>query len=205
MQISELDGVELFPHRKPHLEAACAAAPKKGLIVEFGVWKGTSLRRMAEFFGPERTLLGFDSFRGLPEPWYTKKPDATTHPAGHFALRGLPEVPKNVILVVGWFNQTADLVLGGALAASQLPIALLHIDCDLFTSALEALDAATPGLWTGSIVVFDELGNWDGRYPLWEQGEWKALNLWLELHPELTLIPMSRTTAQQAAFRVFRA
>lgn len=39
-----------------------------GVIVEGGVWKGDTIRWMANRY-PDRNLYGFDSFEGLPENW----------------------------------------------------------------------------------------------------------------------------------------
>ena len=39
-----------------------------GPIIEFGVAEGGSINRMADE-NPDRTLDGFDSFKGLPEDW----------------------------------------------------------------------------------------------------------------------------------------
>lgn len=67
----------------------------EGLVAEFGVFRGSTLRRIAEAL-PGRTVFGFDSFEGFPEDWdlaygLTSKKD-------FFDLGGdLPgEAPENV-------------------------------------------------------------------------------------------------------------
>ena len=82
------------------LHFALGRAPKTGLVLEFGVEKGASIRWLAKH--TDRTVHGFDSFRGLPNDW-----TGTKETAGKFDMRGkLPKVPANVQLHVGWFVDT---------------------------------------------------------------------------------------------------
>ena len=46
----------------------------------------------------------------------------------------------------------------------------LHVDCDLYSSAVTVLDEVGPRLRPGSIVLFDEFLN----FPEWEQHEARA-------------------------------
>jgi len=72
-----------------------------GMMLEFGVWKGTTITEIAKAH-PDRQVFGFDSFEGLPETWTRSDGDFE---AGRFNLNGqLPRVPSNVTLVKGWFN-----------------------------------------------------------------------------------------------------
>lgn len=135
-------------------------APADGLVMEFGVAGGKSIRQIAS--QTPRTVHGFDSFEGLPEDW-----------GGHLERRGafsrnrqLPQVPANVKLHVGLFDAT----LPGFLDANSGPVSLLHIDCDLYSSTKYLLDTAGDRLGTGSIVMFDEYFN----YPSWRHHEHKA-------------------------------
>jgi hypothetical protein len=197
--------IQVFPNRKAHLEYAMSVAPSAGIIAEFGVHKGTSLTRLACMASRHHQIVGFDSFRGLPSAWRIQDSEDESHPAGKFDTGGrLPSVPTRCILVAGWFDQTAK-VLRSMILERDTPIALLHIDSDLCESATTALNAAQPGLQTGSIVVFDELGNWDGRYPLFREGEWKALEIFQRSCPWIRFDPISRSVAQQASFRIVRA
>jgi hypothetical protein len=77
------------------LMSTCAPlAASSGLILEFGVWTGKSVRYLSSLF-PSRVIYGFDSFEGLNEPWITS-------PVSVFDMQGkLPEVPANVTLVKG--------------------------------------------------------------------------------------------------------
>ena len=88
------------------------------LRLQFGVYKGQDLAKLAAFL-PEAPFHGFDSFRGLPEP-FAKLPE------GHFDLGG--EAPAmlaahaNVELHAGMFAET----LPGFLATHPEPCAFVH-------------------------------------------------------------------------------
>lgn len=78
--------------------------PTTGHILEFGVFRGTSINLLASRLS-QRDIVGFDSFRGLPEPW--KATEGNMLPQGYFNLNGNPpKVPKNVKLVKGWFEDS---------------------------------------------------------------------------------------------------
>lgn len=143
---------------KELLEASVAQAKNTGLVLEFGVWKGDSIRTLAS--RTNQQVHGFDSFEGLPERW------RDGFEAGHFKLENLPEVPANVELVKGWFSET----LPGFLQLHPEPIRLLHVDCDLYSSTVTVLEACRSQLVPGTVIVFDEYFN----YPGWEAGEHRA-------------------------------
>src|ERR1700679_2199879 len=70
-----------------------------GLMLEFGVFKGGTIRYIARNF-PARTVHGFDSFEGLPSAW-----QGTGHARGAFHVGGkMPRVPNNVRLHKGFFD-----------------------------------------------------------------------------------------------------
>src|SRR5262249_35118435 len=142
------------------LRFAASEAPAAGLMLECGVADGASLRHLAKT--TTRMLHGFDSFEGLPEHWA-----GTFERKGKFGRGGaLPEVPANVALHKGWFEQT----LPAFLAARQEPVALLHVDCDIYSSTVTIFRELTPRLQVGSVIVFDEYFN----YPNWQQHEFRA-------------------------------
>jgi predicted O-methyltransferase YrrM len=126
------------------LSHAAALAPD-GLVLEFGVASGDTIRWLARTPSlRERTIYGFDSFEGLPEPW-------GCYSATHFAC-AIPDVPSNVELVVGMFDET----LPAFLSAHSEPIALLHIDCDLYSSTSYVLQQLTPRIVPGTVIAMDE-------------------------------------------------
>jgi hypothetical protein len=122
---------------------------RPGIGLEFGVHRGTSLRRAARRL-PRRSFYGFDSFTGLPADG---RPDWQLD----FSLAGLPSVPRNCRLVPGWFADTIPLFLRD----SREPIGFVNIDCDIYSSARTVLFGLGERLQPGTIFHFDELINYD--------------------------------------------
>lgn len=134
---------------------------QEGLILEFGVYRGGSIRFIARRL-PDRTIHGFDSFVGLPEAW-----SGFRLAKGAFNLKGrLPRVPNNVVLHSGFF----DISLPKWKQSHAGDIALLHIDCDLYSSTKIIFDQLGDRLRSGTIIVFDEYFG----YPQWRHHEFRA-------------------------------
>jgi len=142
------------------LTYALRAAPSEGLILEFGVEKGASLRHLAGL--TPRTVHGFDSFEGLPGDW-----GGTKEAKGAFDLKGrLPKHPSNAQLHVGWFDTT----LPKFLATTPEQAALIHVDCDIYSSTVTIFESLKDRIRPGTVIVFDEYFN----YPGWQNHEYKA-------------------------------
>jgi len=142
------------------IQIAIDAAKLDGLNLEFGVYNGKSIRRIALLVNQE--IHGFDSFEGLPESW-------NDEPKGSYSAEGyLPEVPKNVVLHKGWFNETLPVFI----SKFNAPVRFLHIDCDLYSSTKTILDLLAPKIITGTVIVFDEFIG----YKSWDKYEFKAFN-----------------------------
>lgn len=158
--IEHMSTTPVFENRSEGLLAALKAANAGGIITEFGVSKGASINLLAE--NSAATVHGFDSFKGLPESWHVGyRKGAFAEPDGW-----RPTVRDNVELHVGWFDET----LPEFLESHPGPISLLHIDCDLYSSAKYVLDTMADRIVSGSVIVFDEYFN----YPGWEKHEYKA-------------------------------
>ena len=172
-----------------------------GEVLEFGVYQGTTIDVLAESVAPQ-VAWGFDSFQGLPERWERSPCQGRKLNAGHFAVDSLPEVAYNVTLQVGWFEDTIPVW------RQQHPdsrIALLHVDSDLYSSARTVLMELDAHIQTGTIIVFDEIYNWDQpeRYVNWADHEYKALVEWMD-HGNRLIRPISRTRFEQLAIEVLR-
>jgi len=105
--------------------------------LEFGVSVGHSLRKCAErFTNPATRLIGFDSFRGLPEDWQVG-PERII-PKGHFSLGGAP--PRiddvRVSFVKGWFQNTVPGFLADSADDLAGKAVLVHFDADLYSATL---------------------------------------------------------------------
>lgn len=157
-----MQSAQEFDSKNEVRRAALAAAPRGGIVAEFGVWSGRTINMIADHFGGGITIHGFDSFEGLPEDWNEQYRKGTFHTQGN-----LPTVRSHVKLHKGWFE---DTVPPFTTAHKGEPVALLHIDCDLYSSTKTVFDALGGNLVVGSVILFDEYFN----YPEWREHEHKA-------------------------------
>ena len=140
------------------LELGIDAAVNDGLVMEFGVMFGTSIRQIAALV--EQEVHGFDSFEGLPEAWHHL-------PKGSYSTKGvIPTVQENVTLHKGWFEET----LPGFIEKHQAPVRFMNIDCDIYSSTRTVLEHLAKQIIPGTVIVFDEyIGN-----ASWREDEFKA-------------------------------
>lgn len=116
-------------NRIQNMSRFIAGAPD-GIIIEVGVWKGGSLRYLAERH-PTRVFYGFDTFEGMPESC----PLDNVHKRGDFGNTSYEEVRDaladlpNVTLVKGYFPDS-DIT-------GDRPIAMVHCDVDLYESTIK--------------------------------------------------------------------
>jgi O-methyltransferase len=119
--------------------------------LEFGVWKGASLREWARLLpDPDNRFYGFDSFEGLPEDWLPDKPKGT------FALGG--NVPTfddcRISIVDGYYQDVLPSFLQDY-DRTERRLAV-HIDCDLYSSTLFVLASIDRFLRPGDLLLMDE-------------------------------------------------
>ena len=104
------------------------AAVVDGLVLEFGVRFGTSIRQISTLV--DQDVYGFDSFQGLPESWHSE-------PKGTYSTKGvIPSVPQNVTLYDGWFEET----LPEFVQQHPEPVRFMNIDCDIYSSTKTVLE-----------------------------------------------------------------
>lgn len=134
------------------------AAVSDGLVMEFGVRFGSTIRQIAALVDQE--VHGFDSFEGLPEQW-------NHEPKGSYSTNGvIPNVPDNVALYAGWFEDTLPAFLNSHVG----PVRFMNIDCDIYSSTKTVLDLLADRIIPGTVIVFDEyIGN-----EHWREDEFKA-------------------------------
>ena len=156
----------LFMRNTQIWEYAVKQVPKDGMLLEFGVYKGTSINFFARQIlsqSDRRTFQGFDSFSGLQEAW-----SGTACGENHYSLSGIaPVVEHNVRLNIGMIDDT----LPGFLQQHGGEIAFIHIDTDTYLPAKAILGQCKERLRNGSLILFDELVG----YPNWRSHEYKAL------------------------------
>ena len=141
-------------------QRALELAPKDGLLMEFGVWKGMWINHIASW--TDRQVYGFDSFEGLPEPWSFRG-------KGFFAVNSLPAVKDNVTLVGGKFDESLPVFL----REHREHVAFIHMDCDLYSSTTTVLELIKDRLVVGTTIVLDDFL----MEPGWQLQEHKA---WLD-------------------------
>jgi len=156
-------------NQKELLEYTLDQVEVEGYYLEFGVFTGGTMRRMARR-KRQAEFHGFDSFEGLPEAW-----SGFTLGKGAFSLGGkLPMVPRNVQLHKGWFNQS----LPKWLEEHPGKVAFIHVDCDLYSSTVDIFENLAKRLHTGTVVLFDEYFN----YAHWEHHVFKAWKEFVAKH-----------------------
>lgn len=139
-------------------QLAVKAANVEGMVLEFGVRHGNSIRQLATL--TKQDVQGFDSFEGLPEAWHNED-------KGSYSTKGIiPKVPINVSLHQGWFDQT----LPEFLKTHDEKVRLINVDCDIYSSTKTVLDLLATRIVPGSVIIFDEyIGNQH-----WREDEFKA-------------------------------
>lgn len=158
MKANATSETRLFGDRFDVFRYALDQAPDGGVLAEFGVGFGNSIRFIAAL--TDRRVYGFDSFEGLPEAW-------SKEPKGMYTTRGkLPEAPGNVVFRVGWFKDT----LPSFAMQSAEPLVFANVDCDLYSSTREVLETLGHLFPTGSVICFDEYFG----HETWQQDEYRA-------------------------------
>ena len=165
-----------------------AGASVEGDVAEFGCMTGRTalvLSAAMASFRLQRRLHLFDSFEGLPES--TSEPDQSSFhvkdgvwapgtckgisPAA-LRTRCAQHLKDDQILIYeGWFRDTVSRIPVGT------RFGLLHVDCDLYESAMDALDHVFRNrlVTEGAVLLFDD---WNCNRASNDLGERKA---WQEL------------------------
>ncbi|CAB5221568.1 Macrocin-O-methyltransferase [uncultured Caudovirales phage] len=166
-------------------EVAIKHVVLEGLYLEFGVYKGDSIKKLSNL--TNNTFYGFDSFEGLPEKWRDGSPAGTfkCSPPHHL------EEEANIKLVVGLFNETLEPFL----ETHKENVAFVHIDCDLYSSTKYIFDTLESRIKPGTVILFDELYH----YPEWELHEYKAFVEFLD-RTGYKASPIGCDGAERAAF-----
>lgn len=133
-----------------------------GLVAEFGVASGRSLRMTQELLPLKTSIHGFDTFTGLPVAWGNE-------PAGSYSTGGsIPQMEGNVHFHKGLFKDTIPKYL--STVDKGRPLAYANIDCDLYSSTRDVLEAFHGRIIPGTVIVFDEYL----CHPSWRQDEFRA-------------------------------
>jgi len=142
-------------HRVQDRDAVFAAVAeqvknRRTLYLEFGVYKGGSMRYWSEALLNQGSMLhGFDSFEGLPEDFDFNGP----YSKGTFSTHG--EVPQfsdgRVAFFKGWFAETLPQYTVPAHDAL-----VINLDADLYSSTIYVLRQLRPWIKPGAFIYFDD-------------------------------------------------
>lgn len=128
------------------------------LWLEFGVWKGDSMRYFATLDKhPESRFIGFDSFEGLPEDWRGMA-------AERFDVGGaFPDIDDpRVRFVKGWFQNTLPGHLESIASEAIDRKIIVHFDADLYSSTLYLLFTLSR-IFDDYHCIFDEISGHETR------------------------------------------
>ena len=158
-----------------HLEIYKKIIDLPGDILEFGIYKGTSLVRLISFrdlleSNNSRKVIGFDAFGKFPDDLTLnsdRKFVSQFEEAGGYGLskadldmllqkKGL----TNYQLIEGDIRETLPTFLSNNPA---LKIALLHIDVDVYEPTKVILDHLWSKVVKGGILMLDDYGTVDGE------------------------------------------
>jgi len=159
-----------------------------GIFLEFGVHMGGTLRAIASTTSQQ--VYGFDSFEGLPETWNGLE-------KGHFACTMPIDLPENITLIKGWFEDTLPEFVSQHLGQK---ISFIHIDCDLYSSTKCVFDNLKFMISEKTIIAFDEIINY-GAEDYWREHEFKAFNEFLEENKYICEC-IGQYSGHKAAFKV---
>ena len=148
-----------------------------GDVVECGLGEGNTFAMLAYLIGSElrpspRTLWGFDSFEGWPEPatwdasprnpqkgeWKVSEEMVTRRFEESGIFKAFPNLDLRIIK--GFVGQT----LPGSFPRGN-PIGFLHLDLDLYEGYRDALENLFPHVVPGGIVAFDEYREFHPELP----------------------------------------
>jgi O-methyltransferase len=154
-----------------------------GDYLEFGVYRGTSFILAASLAARNgldaMRFFAFDSFEGLPES------EGKVFSHGQFAcseetftqLITKAGVPMDrVEKVKGFYDLSLTSEAKRKYALTRA--AIVHIDCDLYSSTKDVLAFIEDLLQEGTIVIFDDWSSFRNEQNPDEFGEAKAFNEW---------------------------
>lgn len=135
-------------------QLAKQSASVEGAILEVGVWRGGTGCLLA-LAAPRRTVYLADTFAGV----VNAGPQDTRYLGGEHADTS-EDVARKLLASAGVANaQILKGIFPSETAASVTgPIALLHVDVDVYQSAKDTVEWALPRLKSGATIVFDDYG-----------------------------------------------
>ena len=170
----------------------------EGDIAEFGTASGFSAFTIARAMAiyrkmyaerlirlgiPQKVLHLFDSFQGLPRPEHALDLQSPNVRSGIWqqgtytaltreellALCTAAYDPDKILAYAGWFTEMLPVI------PSSTKFAMLHLDCDLYSSTIEVLDFvfSHDRVAEGCVIFFDDWNTNRASPPLGQRRAWK--------------------------------
>lgn len=158
----------------------------EGAAVECGMGQIRTFQMLALLLheeGKKRALFGFDSFAGFPNPTeHDQSPRNPKKGEWKYMTKEDAEEVMNHLGVKIPIKITEGFVTDSFPKADIPPIALLHLDVDLYESYKTCLEYLFPKVVRGGIVMFDEYLNADAfqKFP----GAQKAIDEFFHKEPK---------------------
>jgi hypothetical protein len=148
-------------------------------------------------------LIGFDSFKGMPEEaahqGWEPGAYASTVAATRAYLVSQGVQHERVDLVEGWFKDTLNDATVERLGIEKA--SLVMVDCDIYTASKEALWFVEPLIRDQAVVIFDD---WGWRSEAGEIGQKEAFAEFLEAFPEFAAAPLPAYIDKARIFKLTR-
>lgn len=162
-----------------------------GDYVEFGSWGCNTLQRAyhaCQQFGGNRHFWAFDSFQGLPPSEDPRDQHPVLAPGGagqggvdaFYAMCDGFDVPRDAYTAIEGFYEDTLPPLGTT--GEPRDIAVVYIDCNMYSSTISAFEFLVSRLKPGMIVGFDDYYLYSAESGV--SGEREALDEFLRAHPE---------------------
>lgn len=169
-----------------------------GFYIEFGVFNGESIKEA--FYALRNQVIkyiGFDSFSGLPK--LSNEIDTAganimeQFVEGNYTSMGYDFVKTNILstgmdegnllLAKGFFDETLTQEMQSSLLSSgNGKASVIHVDVDLYSSTLQALEFSHPFMQTGCWLLCDDYWCYRGGSSF---GTQRAINEFLKNHPDI--------------------
>lgn len=150
----------------------------EGSYLEFGVYRGKSfvlaLNTRKKLNIKEMKFFAFDSFTGLHESEgdvFHKFQFANSKKNFMNLLSKLGFTFEDIEIVEGLYSESLKKKI-------NIKAAVVHIDCDLYSSTKDVLEFISPLLSHGSIIIFDDWYSFSNKEDQSNYGEQKAFYEW---------------------------
>ena len=117
---------DFFTTKYSEFDFAIPKCEVEGLNLELGVFKGRSLRYLADTW-KNKFWFGFDTFEGVDEIWDLGQKSIDMK---SFKIPSIPDMPNNVMLIKGLFQDT----LNDFIEDKDQPISFLNLDADIYSA-----------------------------------------------------------------------